>query len=168
MRRFFFTILFIAGAGPAIAQQAPVKTTGLLDTGLTINDCLLILQGMNAIDQREVVVQAGKPNEQVVRQSYEYGNGALRLAISRNISVLTGVQRDAQAAQQRIFVEVVKGAPDIKPGTPEAIEYDRQLRELTSKPCQVDLVRIKDADLKLDRNEIPAAVLSNLDKIRER
>lgn len=171
MRRFFFTVLFIAGISPAIAtaQQAPVKSSPpTAASSLTINDCLLILSGLNAIDQHDVVV-GNKPNEQVYKQSYEYGSGSFRIALARNIGVLTVIQQAAQAAQQRIFGEVAKGATKIEPGTPEAIEYDKRLKELTGAPCSADIVRIKDSELmKVERNELPAWALSNLEKIRDK
>jgi hypothetical protein len=180
MRRFFFTILFMAGLAPAVAAQAPVKTDpadAINPAKLTINDCLLILSALNALDSHQVVLNSGKAGEQLVTVPYEFAKGGLRLDIAHNIAVLVGVQRESQAAQQKIFYEVLKAVPEtkpgeaameIKPGTPQSVEYDRQLRELTAKPCGAPLTRINAEDLNLTKNQIPVGVLSNLDKILDR
>lgn len=174
MRRFFSTILSVTAlAVGAAAAQAPVRQdpAEALNPGkMTVLDCLQILGGLNEIDsKRQVVINAGKPNEQVVELVYEFGNGRLRQDLARNIALLSIVQRDSEAARQKVFAEVAKGAPEIKPGTPEATEYDRQMRELTGRPCPIDgLIRIKASELKLDRNEIRAAPLAAIDKILDK
>jgi hypothetical protein len=177
MRRFFFTILFTAAIGAAHAAEAPVpKPAGLPATNLTLNDCLLILQGLQAIDEHIVVV-GKEPNQQLVKQSYEYGPGGFRLnVLAHNIRVLTDLQQTAQAEQQKILRDILqkmpakdgKPATEIPAGTEEAIEYDRKLKELTSAPCLADLTHFKEQDLKLDKNELPAAALANLEKIRDK
>lgn len=168
MRRFFFTFLFTAAVTAAAAAEAPVKPTpGLPDTGLTVNECLTILSGLNALDGRQVVVSAGKPDEKVINLSYDFGNAKLRMDIAHDMAVLGAIQRDSQTAQQGIFLEVGKGA-DIKPGTPEYANYDKQLKDLVDRPCHAALARIKAADLKLDRNDIPGSVLAAIDKILDK
>lgn len=179
MRRFFLTILFMAACAPAIAAEAPVKTEAALpSTGMTLNDCLLILQGLNAIDEH--IVLFGKPGEQqTIKLAYEYGSGTFRAALGSNIRILTTLQQGAQADQQKILLEVFKG----KGGTPpdkdasseekaefakQSIAYDKQLKELTAAPCAVQLTRIKVSDLKLEKNELPASALANLDKILDK
>lgn len=158
-----------------LAAEAPVKqdpaaatAAALHPSKLTINDCLAILSGLNGLDGHQVVVNAGKPNEQVVMLAYEFKNGRLRGDIATDIAMLTAVQRTAQEAQQRIFKEVAGDETEIKPGSAKSIEYDRELRELTSKDCPAAPVHITDTALKLDTNEIPSSVLAALDKIRDR
>lgn len=160
--KFFLTLVAaysLLNGTPLLAEEpAPI----------TINDCLTILSGLNSLDGRMVVVNAGKPSEQVINQAYEFNNGALRGDIADNIAALTIVQRTAQEAQGKITLDIAKGDPEIKPGTPKALEYDRQLRELVARPCGIPLKRVKTSDLKLDRNEIPASVLAAIDKIRDK
>lgn len=148
--------LLIATTAPAWSADA-----------LKLSECLAIMQGLNALDGHPVVIASGKPNEQVINQPYEFGNAALRLDIAKNLSALGAVQRDAQSAQQKITAEISKGG-EIKPGSTENLALDRQLRELLDHPCDVELKRIKAADLKLDRNEIPGSVLAAIDPILDR
>lgn len=163
-------VLMIIGlTAAAAAAQSPAKTDPPKPPAeLTLNDCLTLLPGLNGLDGRTYVVNAGKATEQAVTLPYEFGNSRLRLDIARNIAQLVAVQRDADQVRQKIFMEVGKGAPEIKPGSPESVEYDRQLRELTARPCGVTLARIKAKDLKLDKNEIPGSVIGALDKILDR
>lgn len=158
-------------ASLAFAQAAPVKqepSAAINPSGLTLNDCLTVLTGLNALDGYQVVVNAGKPNEQVIVRSYEFSNGDLRGDIADNIATLTAIQKTAQEAQAQIFRDVAKGETEIKPGTPQVTEYDRQLKELTTRSCSAQLKKIKTSDLKLNKNEIPGSVLAALDKIREK
>lgn len=172
MKRFVIAVTAFAFLiVPAFAQVAPVKqdvSSAMNPDKLTINDCLIVLNGLNALDGHSVIINAGKPNETVITQSYEFGNGSLRGDIAENIALLTAIQKTSQEAQQKIFNDVAKGETEIKPGTPKAIEYDRQLKELIGRPCLAPIKKIKFGDLKLDKNEIPSSVLATLDKIREK
>lgn len=155
----------------AFAQQGPVKQDPASNPEkTTVFDCLVILNGLNEIDgKHDVVINAGKPNEQIAQLVYEFGNGRLRQDLARNITILTAIQRANDDTRQKIFAEVAKGAAEIKPGTPESTNYDSQMKQLTSAPCPIDnLVRIKTSDLKLDKNEIRAAALSAIDRILDR
>lgn len=152
----------------ALAALIPLQAHAQTTAPLTINDCLVILSGLNALDGHQVIVNAGKANESTLQLPYEFGNGALRGDIADNIAALTIVQRTSQDAQSKIFYDVAKGETEIKPGTQQGIEYDKQLRELTARPCSAQLKKIKTSDLKLDKNEIPASVLAALDKIRDK
>lgn len=163
------TIMLGVSIFPVYAQSKNAPAATPLPDTMNVADCLGILAGLNTIDSgRQVIINAGKPNEAVVSQPYEFGNAKLRLDIAHNISLLAAIQRDAQTTQQKIFAEVSKGSPEIKPGSAEAMDYDKQLKELTSRPCNVSLAKIKDADLKLDKNEIPSSALALIDRIREK
>jgi hypothetical protein len=162
----------------AAAAEAPVKKDFVMPPssgGITIKECLEILQGLNAIDQHIVII--GKaPNQQTVQQSYEYGGNFRINVLAHNIHALSALQQDAQAEQQRILRGILakmpekdgKPATEIPTGTPEAADYDKQLRELTSAPCLADLVHFKEPDLNLDQNGLPAWALSNIEKIRDK
>lgn len=157
----------VAMPWPALAKDEapkPAATTGVI----TIGDCLAMLGALNALDGRDVVVGAGTPAERIVRLPYEFGSGKLRIDIARDITALTTAQKDAQAAQQKILLEISKGTGEIKPGTLELVEYNKQMSQLTERPCRADLVHITAAELKLDKNEIPSSVLTSLDKILDK
>lgn len=178
MKRILIAALACTLTLSASAAQAPVKPElGLPATGLTINDCLLILNGLNALDERKVILRQGKPDEAVERVPFEFAKGGLRLDISHNIAVLSAIQREAQPAQQKIFYEVLRSVPEkspgvpateIAPGTPAGAEYDRQMKELAARPCSAQLTRINAGDLNLDKNQIPVGVLALLDKVLDR
>lgn len=164
MRRIFFAIPFAVLATTALGADKPAAPP---PSTLTVNDCLVILQGLNGLDLHQVVVNQGKPNEQVAMIPFEFGSARLRLTIGHNLAELGAVQRDAQAAQQKIQAEIGKGG-EIKPGTPANLELDRQVRDLLTQPCRASIDHIQGADLKLDKNEIPGSVLGALDKILDR
>jgi hypothetical protein len=176
MKRILLTTAVCLVSITACAAEAPAQKPAGPPASMSINDCLLVLQGLNAIDEHMVVI--GKsPNEQIVKQSYEYGPGGFRLnVLAHNIRVLTAIQQDAQTEQQKILRDILnkmppkdgKPAVEIAAGTPEAIEYDKRLKELTAGPCLADLAHFKEPDLKLDKNELPGWALANLDKIRDK
>lgn len=174
MRRSFFTFLTILIATTAAAaQQAPVKqdpAEAINPDRTTVLDCLLILGGLNEIDgKRQIVVNAGTANEKVIEAPYEFASGKLRLDLARNISILGAVQRRVEEARQKLFAEVAKGDVEIKPGTEKGAEYDRKVRQISEQPCPItELVRIKAADLKLDKNEIRSGALAAIEKILDR
>lgn len=185
VQRLALACLISAAIIPAVAAQAPVMqdpTEALNPAKTTLLDCLTILSGLNEIDgKRQIVVLAGKPNEQVIETVYEFSNGRLRQDIARNISLLGIVQRDQQQAAQKVLMEVSGGKGELRPPPDTAsageksdylrktLEYDRQMKELTSRPCPIDgLTRIKASELKLDKNEIRSVALSAIEKILDK
>lgn len=185
MKRTLIILATLALAGTAAAAQAPVKQAdGPPQAGLTINDCLMILNGLTKLDeQRDVVVNRGKPNEQVVKEYYDFPAG-VQLDVSHNIALLTAVQREAQPTQQRIFYQIVRATPatpstkpgeppvpasSITPGSPQEEEFNAKMRELTDKPCSAQLARLRASDLLADgKNKIPTGTLALIDKILDR
>ncbi len=174
MRRLFFTTFAAVSLSTAApAQQAPVKqdpAAAINPNKTTVFDCLVILGGLNEIDgKRPIVVNVGKPNEQVIETPYEFASGKLRLDLAKNIAILSAIQRRVEDARQKVFYEVAKGDPEIKPNTEKGVEYDRKVRQISEQPCPItELVRIKAADLKLDKNEIRSAALAAIEKILDR
>jgi hypothetical protein len=175
MRRFFCTILFMAGLVPAIAQQAPVQqdpAAAMSPAKLTIRECLGLLSALNSLDGQRVIVAKGKPTESVETVPYKLGSsqdraGKVRGAISHNIFMLGQIQQEAQAANRRAMASIGKGT-EIRPGSSEAIEFDRQMAEYTERPCNVELDHIQEADLRLDQNDIPGSVLALLWRVIDR
>ena len=134
----------------------------------TMNDCVTILGGLRGLDGFQIVLNAGKPNESAVPQSYKFGNATLRSDIGQDIARLTDIPNQVEKSRQQIFSEIAKGAADIKPNTAEMTEYSKQLVALGESPCRVTLIRIKAADLKLDVNEIPGTTIAALDKVLDK
>jgi hypothetical protein len=156
MRRFLCTVLCVAGISPAIADEVP----------MTISDCLGVLAGLQALDAgARVIVAQGKPTESVETIRFKFP-AKVRDAISHNLFVLGQVQQEAQAANRRAQMEVSRG--DIKPGSRENIEFDARMADYVARPCRAELDHIRDADLDLDRNDVPASTLALLTRIRDR
>lgn len=142
-----------------LATPAPV---------ITVRDCLLILNGLSGLDGYNVLINAGKPNEQVLTRAYEFNNAKLRRDIQTNIAALQVVQQATQKLNQDIFREVAKDSNEIKPDTPQYVEYTKRVSDGEGLPCTAQLVRININDLKLEKNEIPGSVLAALDKILDK
>lgn len=170
----------------ATAAEAPVQSKPGPSSSMTINECLLVLQALTAIDQHIVII-GNAPNQQTVQQSYEYGGNFRLNVLAHNVHALTALQQDAQSEQQKTLRDILakmppvkekdkdgketgaeKPATEIPANTPEAIEYDKRLKELVTAPCLADLIHFKDADLNLDKNQLPIWALSNLEKIRDK
>lgn len=158
---FAFGLAFLFFLAAAAAQPAPPEKSAL-----SLRECLGILNGLQQLDGRKVVVAQGRPNESVEIIPYAL-RGSVRDAISHNIFVLQSVQQEAQAANRRIQAEVGRGVT-IAPGSAEAIELDARMNDYLERPCKVELDRIADGDLALDKNDIPPTVLAALFKIRDR
>jgi hypothetical protein len=165
----------ITAISPAIANEAPVKPEPPKPT-MTIDECMTVLAGLEALDGYTTIIKEGKPDAQVVVRSYVFGNGALRDDIAQNLTALRDVRRSTQETQNAIVKEIGKGANDIPAqimgpdgkqliSNPDYVEYVRQVNQLTAKPCNAIPVPIRLKDLKLDINEIPNSTISNLGKI---
>ena len=187
------TLIAILATGflisPVFAAEAPVKPAGPPSTGLTLNDCLLILQATRDIDEHLIVLGTA-PNQQLVKQSYQYtaSPGFRMNFLAHNIRILTTIQQDAQAEQQKIHRDILAKIPqdkladevgkdgkptgkkvqEIPAGSPEAAEYDEKLKTLTAAPCVADLAHFKETDLNLGVNDLPASALVNIEKIRDK
>lgn len=162
---------FAAAPAFALAQQAPVQQDPVTaitapKDKMTVQECLGVLAGLQALDGRRVIVSAGKPSEAAETIAYKF-SGKLRDTISHNIFLLSQVQQEGQAANRRIQNEIGKGNA-IAPGSKEAIELDGRLSDYMARPCKADLEHIRDADLRLDENDIPGSVLALIYKIRDK
>ncbi len=167
----------MAQASIALAQQAPVKkdppVAGAAD-GLTIQECLGILAGLNALDAgNRRIVSEGKPTESAETIRFKLPP-KVRDAIGHDQFVLGQVQLEAQAANRRAQLEIMDARADkadvspIKPGTRENLLFDQRMSDYTAKPCRAELDHIRDADLKSEENDVPGAVKSLLWKILDR
>lgn len=141
----------LIAAFPALADER----------GLTVAEALSLLSGLRALDGRVVVVKDDK-----VLVPWEFGSGALRVKIARDISALAPVERRVEEARFAIVREITAGLPpgkSIEQGTPAYDKFQLQLQQVLDAPAgKLDLARIRESELKLDRNEIPVTALSAL------
>jgi hypothetical protein len=155
MRRFFFTIFAIASmAGPALAGE-PIKV-GQINTLST---------AIRNLDGHMVVVkQNGADN--VIMIPWDFGSASLRLRLAANLTILEAAAKNVEGVRVSTIQEITKkaGIAEIKPGSPEYDEFQRQYAELLEGPAPGTeaLARIKASELKLDVNDIPVTVLSAL------
>lgn len=159
MRRFFCTILFIVGLAPTIATAADK---------ITIAQAIPLATALRNLDGHMVIIkQNGSDN--TVMTPWDFGSGSLRLRIANDITIIDAALKIAEEGRQAIIREIAKksGLPDVKPGTPEFDDIQKQTEELMSSPAAgtQDLSRIKASELKLEKNEIPVTALAALGPI---
>jgi hypothetical protein len=165
---FAAAILALALSSPAMAAQADANTSKIpAPDALTINDCMTALTGLTALDGYKVIANAGKPTEEVVLAHYKFARGTVQFDIGHDLSMLQALQKETQAASTKI-VQALGNGKDLAPGTPEYLEWDRQLKEMLAKPCGLSLTHIPMSDLKPDENNYPGSVLGALDRIIDR
>lgn len=162
MRRFIFTILSIAAITPALAAD-PAPPAKLAPAPLTIAQAIPLVSALRNLDGHLVVIkQNGADN--IVMIPWDFGSGSLRLRIANNITILTSIEKTAEDTRQAIIKEILKksGGTEIKPGTPERDDFDRQFAEMMALPAPGgrDVARIKASELRLDKNDIPVTAIS--------
>lgn len=167
MRRFLFTILFLAGLSPVIGAEGGK---------ITVQQVQALSPALRNLDGRMIVIkQNGSDN--VIMQPWEFGSGSLRLRIANNISIVDHSLKLIEEARIAIVKEGLAkrkartgdDAAEIKPGTIEFEETQKQITEFLTQPAPgtQDLGRIKASELRLDKNEIPVTVLSALKPIMD-
>jgi len=155
----------------AIALLVSPTRARAADTGkITVAQAIPLATALRNLDGHMVVIkQNGADN--VVMTPWDFGSGSLRLRIANNLTILAAIEKSAEDGRQAIIKEILKktGGSDIKPGTPDYEDYQRQFADLMAQPASgsQDLSRLKASELKLDRNEIPVTVLSTLGPILE-
>lgn len=135
---------------------------------LTVAQALQALQGLRALDGHQVVVGG-----QVVVVPWEFKNGALRVALAADVGILTAVETSQNKVRIDIIHEVLKDHPgetEVKPGTPEMDAFLKQYQQVLDAPAAgiEGLQHIREQDLHLDANEIPAGVLYALSPILDK
>jgi hypothetical protein len=154
----------------AVLVAASAAHTADAPKPITVAQALNLLVALRNLDGHLVVAKQNG-SEGTVMVPWEFGSGALRLAIAHDIDVLTPNEKIVTDTRKAIFKEVAKGASpgtnEFKPGTPEAEDFARQFQDAMTAPAvgASELTHIKAADLKLDKNEIPVTVLSALKPI---
>lgn len=160
--------IFAAAALAAVAQSAAAE-----DTPLTVEGCLAILSGLQALGYAGQQLNESRPAPPDAKQ---YRLGAARFTIAMDIAALNRVSQEAQRAQQQFAAEQPSPRP-AEPGKPisaderdDIVKANQRLQanwaEMLKKPCSVTLGRLDESDLKIgdapDQNQIPVAVLAAL------
>jgi hypothetical protein len=167
MKKLALALLALSIAAPASAE----------DKGkITVQEAQQLSTALRNLDGRMIVIkQNGADN--VIMQPWEFGSGVLRLRIANDIAIVDHSLKLVEEVRlgmvkeglQKIKARTGDDATDMKPGTPEFDEFQKQYQELISQPAPgtQDLARIKASDLKLDKNEIPVTVLTALAPIMD-
>lgn len=156
----------VRAEGPATGQASPAPS-------LTVREALSLAVALRNLDGHLVVVpQDGGKSSGTVMVPWEFGNGALRLRIARDLGAVAAVEQAAEQSRQAIIREILKktGGTEIRPGTPAMDDFTKQYEQVLAAPMPDPghLDRIKASELKLDRNEIPITVLTALCPILDR
>ena len=170
--------VFLALAAlPSWASEKPKEPPSAADAGkVTVQQAINLQTALRNLDGHLVITKQNG-QEGTVMVPWEFSNGRVRKRIADDLSIVDAAVKVAETARQAIFKEVVatfKVAPDpksgvqeLKAGTPEHVEYDKQVEELMSAPAAgtQDLAKIKVSELKLDKNEIGGTVIEALGPI---
>jgi hypothetical protein len=150
------TSLLIAGSPAGAQDRKP----------LTVGEAMNMLAALRNLDGRPTVMNQG-----IVVVPYDFGSGALRLRISRNIAALAEIEKSTEESRQAIIREILRKMPPgpdgkapvkLDPGTPEFEDFSKQYGTVLAELVNVSLTRIRASELKLDKNEIPATALNAL------
>lgn len=143
---------------------------------LTVAQAIPLGTALRNLDGHLIVIKQNG-SDGVVMVPWEFGSGVLRLRIANDISIIDASLKLAEDARLNIVKEQLKKletrtgekATDLKQGTPEFDEFQKQYNEMVAQPAAgtQDLSRIKASELRLDKNEIPVTVLTALAPILE-
>lgn len=153
--RIFPVIGTVILTAAALAQPQP-------KTGLTIRQALGIIAATQSLDGHMVLAkQDGR--DVAIMQPWEFGSGALRLRIMRNLSAL----KPNVAAAADIRAKFAASAAGLKPESPEYADLAAAAERALDAPAlgAEQVRRLKVSELRLDRNEIPISVLAALEPI---
>ena len=138
---------------------------------ITVNQMQSLSVALRNLDGHLTVIKQNG-QDAAIMTPWEFGSGSLRLRIANNITILDAAMKTAEDTRQAIIKELIKKASDrtgepvtdLKPGTPENDEFQKQYGDLMAQPAPrtQDLSRIKASELKIDKNEIPVTVISAL------
>lgn len=137
---------------------------------ITVRDALSLAVALRNLDGHMIVIKQGQ-TENTVMVPWDFASAALRLRTANDLSIVSNVERIAEQARQGLIRSILQksGEKEIKPGTPEYDDFQKQYNELLDQPAPgtQDLSRIKASELRLEKNEIPVTVLVGLKPILE-
>lgn len=161
-------VLFVGAA--LLSGCLPRQSHAADKPGQTVAQCLSLLQALRNLDGHIVVVKQNGADTPVM-VPWDFGSGALRMKIGTSVAALALFETTLETTRQNIVKEILKkmsvgadGVPptEIKAGTPEFAEYQKQYTEALGAPCTVNLPKIKASELKLEKNEIPVTAIAAL------
>lgn len=123
---------------------------------LTLESALTIAAGLRGLDGYDRIAKDGE-RERIVREFYKLGGG-LRLSIAKNLNKLDAVQGAYQKASADLMASMIDGKGEVPPA--RKAELAKEDRKMLEAEQDIDLVMIKEDELKLDQNPIPATMLS--------
>jgi hypothetical protein len=123
---------------------------------LTTEQAITIAAGLRGLDGYDRIAKDGE-RERIVRELYKLGGG-LRLSVAKNLNKLDALQ----GIYQRARADLVASMADPKGEVPQArmAEFVAEERKMLDADQDIDLAMIKEDELKLDQNPIPATTLS--------
>lgn len=128
---------------PASSPKAP---------SMTVSECLNVLAGLNALDYSGE--QLGTNKGAIPAGAKQYTLGAARMTIALDIAALRRVADAMQVVSDHLQRENAKSQEN----------YIAEWHKALEQPCDVQLRRIKQSDLKIgdgpNDNQIPPGVLS--------
>lgn len=148
--RFITTsfLLIFALAFPASAEEIT----------LSVDRAIALRNALSSLDGYERAVKDGA-NERIIKESYKFDPGA-RWAMSKNITALTPIFDSYRVAVNATIASIAGSKGKIDPGTTEEVEFNRQREELGKAMVTVDVVMLKQEELKAEVNPIPPLILS--------
>lgn len=148
-------IVVIAAALPRFAAAEPLKLKAaeLTDLG---NSLAVVADG--GVDQ--VVDQGGQAGKKVARIQFEY-TGKVRFTLVRNLTAIRAELAKLDEVRTGLIKEtgVKEGATMTDPAR---IKFEAKWAEVREQPITIDLIKLAEADLNLERNQIPGTTLTFL------
>lgn len=140
----------------ALAEPKAYKRSDLFD----IANNLAQLDGYY-----KVVTDPRTGKEEKVAVSYEFA-AKVRFNIAKNLVVLKPIVEALGKAREGLVKEVAgEGVTVLKGDTPEYARFDAKWKAIVREEETVDLVRLTESDLNLERNPIPGTVTTALASI---
>jgi hypothetical protein len=152
----------------ALLATAVIAAPAAAADKLTVLQANQLSVALRSLDGHIIVIKQNG-QDATVMIPWEFNSAAVRLRIANDLAIVDAAVKVSDDVRNTIFKEVTKkaGVTELRPGTPERDDYDRQAADLMAQPAAgtQDLARIKASELKLDRNEIPVSILSALKPI---
>lgn len=153
MRRILIAVI------AALAFSAPLKAEPLK---ITVEQAWTIFNGLKALDGYQDKLKDGE-RVTSINVSYKFGPG-LRWAVAKNEIALQAVVETYQKAARAQHAEL-DSTRSLDPNSDAGKSLAEADAKLASEITTVDLVRLKQAEFNLDKNEIPPSVLAAISAI---
>lgn len=149
--------LFIVGFVCVVSVSAKAEPLKL-----TVEQALNISSALMALDGQERSIKEND-KDRVIKTPYQF-SGSTRLIIARDMAVLNEVAKtynDARIALVNQFA--IDGK--IEPNSDNEKKFTIEMKKIIATEQDINLTKIKAADLNLDSNQIPGTVLALLNPI---